>query len=853
MTRAILLTLFSCLTPFISYCGVLKGVITDTKGEPLPYATVYIKGTTIGTAANAKAEYILQLSPGQYTVYCQYMGFEKATYTVTIKGAETITHDFSLAEQTLQMKDVVVKANAEDPAYAIIRKAIKRRKFHKEQIEQLQTSIYMKGVIRNREMPSNIFGFDISGDDMESSGGGGADSSSLGILYLSEQEADYYTDGKKERTVIRSVRESGNPNGFGLSRMPPIVSFYDNNVNPLWEISERGFISPISENALLYYKYRFQGQFMQDDYTIYKIDVIPRRLYEPLFSGTIYIVDKDWAIHSLNLWLTKKSNLTGIDSLQIEQTYLPLKKDTWVIKSQVQYPTLKFLGMDFTGNFVAVYDAHKINEPLPDSLFKDKVISSYDKNAKKKDTSYWTDARVLPLEEDERVDYNKRDSIHAKLSSPEYRDSMRRLRNKFKAGDLILSGYSYTTKENKHRFATNSLMNGMMEYNTVEGVVVSPKFWWDHQIDTGKTLNTVLGTRYGFSNTHFNTYGRITYTTNDRSWRSRKWWLGVEGGKYIFQYNPRNTITSLYNTVTTLLYGRNYMKLYERWTAAAFVGRNFGNGFAFKLKGGFQRRLPVANTSFYTFSGDGEKLFTPNVPDQLSGMLWEVHNAVLAKASVSYQPGVTYVQYPDFLSPQYSKWPVFTLEYDKGIPGLLNSKVDFDNWRFAVSDYMNMKLLGSIEYNIGVGGFLNKNYVSLPDMMHIADNRLIIASPYLRSFQLAPYYQYSNTADLYAEAHIEYNMNGLLTNKLPLLRRARWNVVAGTNTLFINTNNYYTEAFIGIDNLGYKIFRFLRVDVVQSWDNFNNRMTGVRIGLDMGMLGLLGGLTVDEDSEKFEW
>jgi hypothetical protein len=72
----------------------------------------------------------------------------------------------------------------------------------------------------------------------------------------------------------------------------------------------------------------------------------------------------------------------------------------------------------------------------------------------------------------------------------------------------------------------------------------------------------------------------------------------------------------------------------------------------------------------------------------------------------------------------------------------------------------------------------------------------------------------------------------LLTNKIPLLRQARWYLVTGTNTFFVNANNYYIEAFGGIDNLGYKAIRFLRVDFVYSWNSLNQQSYGIRIGID---------------------
>lgn len=835
------------------FAAVIKGKVTDDKGEPLPFATVYVKGSTIGTAANAQAEYNFSLGPGNHTIICQYIGYQQTTFRLDVKGDETITHNFSLREQSLTMNSVVVKANAEDPAYAIIRKAIKRRKFHQEQVRAFQTSIYMKAVIRNRSLPKTIFGAEINGKDLAEAGGGGADSTKLGVIYLSEQEADYYSRGAKERTIIRSVRESGNPNGVGISRMPPVVSFYDNNVNPLWNLSERGFISPISDGALNFYRYRYEGEFIENGHTINKIAVIPKRDYEPLFSGTIYIVEKDWAVHSLNLTLTKRSNLQELDTLHIRQTYLPLAKDTWVIKNQVQLPTLRVFGFDFAAYFIAVYDGQKVNEPIPDSLFENKVVSSYLSEAQDKDTTHWKEMRAVPLEDDEKQDYHKRDSVYARITSPAYLDSMRRVRNKFRVGDILTGGVYYSSKGNKQTFKTNSLLDGLLHFNTVEGLMVGPRVWFTQKVDSYRYISNVVAMRYGFRNTHFNLHDKLSYRIYDPHWLQRRWDIGIEGGKYVFQFNPRSSMTQLYNTFTTLTEGRNLYKIYERYTAAAFVERKVGNGWNWKLKAGFQQRIPLSNTTFYTWANKDKTQWTDNVPTELSGYLWEKHNAVLAKAEISYQPGVRYIQYPRFKSPVSSIWPVFTATYEKGIPGLLNSKVDFDKWKFSITDYVNMKLLGSIEYNLALGGFLNKNYVSLPDMMHVADNRLVLAAPYLQSFQLAPYYRFSNIAPLYAEGHIEYNLNGLLSNKVPLLKKARWNIVTGSNTLFISDKDYYTEVFVGIDNLGFKIFRFFRIDAVRGWDDTRKTFSGIRIGIDAAALSGMGGVVIDSDTENFDW
>ncbi|MBS1774340.1 MAG: carboxypeptidase-like regulatory domain-containing protein [Bacteroidetes bacterium] len=816
----VLLLLLSCSV----FAGILKGKVTDTKGEPLPFATVFIQGTTTGTTTNENGEYRLLLSAGTHKITCQFMGYKTATYNLTITEQQEVSHNFSLQEQSLEMKNLVVKANAEDPAYEMIRKTIKRRKFHLDQVRSFQSNIYLKGLLGTRSTPTKILGQKIEKEDL------GVDSLGKGILYLCEEEADYYAEGGRKRTIIKAVRESGNPNGLGLSQMPPIVTFYENNVNIFEGINPRGFISPVSDNALFYYKYKYEGEFKQNGYTVDKIRVTAKRAYEPLVDGTIYIVEDDWAIYGVNFTITQKSNLEVLDTLRIEQVHLPLKKDTWVVKNQVLYPSIKIFGFDISGYFVTVYNQQKVNEKIPDSLFDNKTTSIYKADANKKDTAYWAENRPIPLKTEEVKDYVEKDSLRLKLEDPKHLDTVRRRGNKFQAIDLLLGGYSFATKGYKNRFSTNSLLDEMVNFNSVEGINSVLKLTWAHRVDTFNFLNGKFAARYGFGNQHFNGIGRLYFVHSNKAWRGKFWRAGIEGGKYVFQFNRNSTVSPFLNTFETLLYGQNYMKIYERWNGAVSFSRGFGNGLSFGIKADYQRRMPLDNTTAYTWSK------SPDLTDNVAVTIqpynpWLQHDAAILKIGITYKPGYTYTQYPDYKVANGSNMPLFTLQYEKGIPGIVNSVTDYDKWRFSVEDDMNLKLMGTVSYKIAAGGFLTSNYVALPDMMHISDNLLTYAAPYLNSFQLARYYKYSNTDKLYGEAHIEWALKGLLTNKIPLLRQARWYLVLGTNTYYAGSKNYIAEAFAGIDNLGYKAFRFLRVDFVHGWNQLDQTFYAFRIGI----------------------
>jgi hypothetical protein len=205
----------------------------------------------------------------------------------------------------------------------------------------------------------------------------------------------------------------------------------------------------------------------------------------------------------------------------------------------------------------------------------------------------------------------------------------------------------------------------------------------------------------------------------------------------------------------------------------------------------------------------------------------------VAGFTLAYQPGQRYIQYPYTKVAIGSKYPTLELQYEKGIQNLMNSVVDFDKWKFSVYDNMNFRMGGEFRYRFSVGGFINNRRVEIPDFRHFNGNQTFFNGHYLNGFQLAPYYRYSNTEKFYALAHAEHHFNGLLTNKIPLFNRLRWNLVGGANTFYVNRDNYYAEVFAGIEN----ILKIFRVDFVTAFQAQPGRSFGIRLGMG----GIIGG------------
>ena len=186
MHHKLYLSLFLLFLAHSTIASIVKGKVVDDNDMPVSFATILVKNTSIGTSANNSGEYQLDLKPGTYTIICKTIGYKALSKTITLTANET-TLDFKLYPQNLSLSEVSITAKKEDPAYDIMRKVIAKRKYHADLIQSLETDIYLKGALRTRNIPDNILGFSIQGDDMkELKKEMGVDSNGQGILYLLE-------------------------------------------------------------------------------------------------------------------------------------------------------------------------------------------------------------------------------------------------------------------------------------------------------------------------------------------------------------------------------------------------------------------------------------------------------------------------------------------------------------------------------------------------------------------------------------------------------------------------------------------------------------------------------------------
>lgn len=795
---------------------VLSGKISD-KNEALPFATIMVKGTTLGTNSNVNGMYTLKLPAGNYEIVYQYVGYSKHTEKVELNSDKAL--NVKLSNDGIALKEVEIKAG-EDPAYPIIRKAIRKRKYYQEQVDAYTCKAYIKGLQRINQLPKNL------GKLMKVTGGQASDTMDMkGVVYLSESESKYHFRKKDdEKEIMFSSKVSGDNKAFSFNQLSDMkVNFY-NNLVEISNLSDRPFTSPLNENAFLYYRFYLLGKIEGEGKTINKIKVVPKRKTNPCFRGTIYIQDSTWRITSVDLMLTKDAKIDFVDTLLVKELYAPVVGDSiWMPVTLNFYFDFKALGFKGNGYFNANIKEYDLKPVFPKKFFKNEVLK-VEEDANKKDSTYWTTNRAVPLTKEEENDYREKDSIARIRNTDRFKDSVDKKQNKFEFTDLFM-GYTYHSSKKNLRVSLPGIITNGVQYNTVEGLNLSYRFSIFKEYEDSRFFTVSGKSRYGFSNKLWGgELGANYYYRPEKFSR-----IGINLKSIVEQYNQQDPISPLINSAYTLLLNDNFMKVYKESAAELTYFTELTNGIYFNPSIKYAERASLKNTTDQLLIDDKKKLFTSNDPlyPGTHDSLFSVNNALTVDLVFSFRFKQKYYTLPHRKIVSGSKYPRLSVGYKKALP-YLNAKADYDLASAAISDDIKLGLFGNFSYRVKGGAFLSNKNMYFMDYKHFLGNQTIVnTSDYLNSFRLLPYYTFS-TKQWYVEAHAEHHFNGFIINKIPLIKKLKVQEIVGGHFLANDKLSNYYEINFGLD----KIFKIIRFDYVLGYAPNSNFKQGFTIGIN---------------------
>jgi vitamin B12 transporter len=89
--------------------AVVIGTVADAAGAPLPFASVYLAGTTVGTATDSTGAFVFTTRrAGSHTLRASMLGYAAASTDIRLTAADTTRVSFRLRDQQMSMQEAVV-------------------------------------------------------------------------------------------------------------------------------------------------------------------------------------------------------------------------------------------------------------------------------------------------------------------------------------------------------------------------------------------------------------------------------------------------------------------------------------------------------------------------------------------------------------------------------------------------------------------------------------------------------------------------------------------------------------------------------------------------------------------------
>ena len=794
----------------------ISGTVTDQTGRRLPFTAVFAENTTLGTLSNERGIYNLSLKPGNYTLIYRLIGQKQASIKINLQKDTML--NVVLQPEIYHLKEATVSGI--DPAYAMIRKAMAKRRFFKKQVEEYSCEVYLKGVQKLVSGPKRYLTDSVIKVLSLSKNGSS-------IIYETEANSQFnYAGPRQIKEILQASRSAGDHPSINFNRSIDIqTNFYNNLVH--WDaLSNRSFVSPIASNAMGFYKYKFRGDFNENGKIIHKIEVIAKRKSDPSFNGFVYLEDGEWRIHSLNLKLFKLANISFVDSLQITQQFIPVTDSVWMPASTRFNYRGKVLGFVFSGYYEGIYADYNLQPNFPPDFFNNQVME-IPKLAFKKDTVYWKENRPVPLTRQEEIYYFNKDSLGRKRQSNQYLDSAKKINNHFLVVPWILNGYNIRSKDGKQLYNIQSPKD-IVFYNSVErwGINLAPRY--KRFAPNGKTLDVRPVLRYSFARELLNANIYASYRYNPTKQASIYGKIGTD----FLDLNNSGNVSLFINTLSFLFTEHNLLKFYQSKFVQGGTQGEVENGI---LLNGFMEYADRRSlNNFYTKSGLDSTQITP--PPLRNGMpepsnnpldpgsdvpLFPRYRSLSFSGSATFTFNQQYTQRPDGKYIEPSPYPRIRVNYRKGFP-VLGSDVNYDFTSVDLfQDRLHMGIYGYASYFLSGGTFLNHKNLYYPDYKQFRGGQPFVFDSSLGSFHYLNYYVYSTNRS-YLEGHFEHNFGGYFLNRMPFIRKLRLEEIVGGSFLTQRIRDNYHEFYFGIKKL------LIRFDYGFAFDGHSKIYQGFR-------------------------
>lgn len=808
----------------------IYGKITDaTTKEGLPYTSVRIRNTSNGCSSDNRGSFSFYTTIQSDTLIISSIGYSEERVAFSSKTKMPLK--VSLTPVEYELKEVTIKPKKEkysrrdNPAVALIKRISENRDnnspknkayYSRTRHEKLNIALNNFNMPDDGKQADKKFAFLKEYIDTSLVSG-------KPILHISAREligTDYYRKSpERERKHILGRRRNGIDDVFTTGEIEALyeeifkdVDIFEDNIS----IFRSKFVSPLSKIGPSFYRYYIMDTVEIDGERCIDLSFAPFNAESFGFTGHIYVTeDSALFIKSVSMNTPHDISMNFVDYMNITQQFSRLEDGTRMLDNENLICEFKVI--DGVNGFYAhrnvTYGEYSFeSDSIGEMILKSPAPVVEEENSTKRSDEFWSANRLGTVTEKEQSVGSMMERLRA---NPLYYWTE-------KCVSFLFTGWVPLRKYDPPVFY--GPVNTTFSYNSLEGL----------RIRTGAMTSAYLNPHlmgrfyvaYGFKDHKWKYMGELEYSFKKKKEHANEFPIHSLRLRYehdIFQYGQDYLYTNKDNFVLSLKRGDNNKVGYFRNAEFTYT-HELHNNFSYTFT--LRNRIDIASR-FIKFER------TETVDGITTSTLDKELVQSEAELTLRYAPGEKFIQ---------SKWnrrslvpekPVFTLSHKVGFKGILGSKFHYQHTEARFQKRFWFSAFGYTDCIVKAGKVWNK----VPFPLLIIPNTNLSYTIQKEAYCLMNPMEFFT--DEYASWDLAYHMNGLLFNRIPLVRKLNWREVITFRGMFghlseknrpdpMNTgvlykfpyenDDYhylgrrpYMEIGAGIEN----IFKVLRVDYVR--------------------------------------
>lgn len=775
----------------ISICGTLsasgkvpsgtylRGTVLDSlTNEPLEFVNIFVNTTDGGTVTDENGRFSFRPSRDVETIRVTCLGYQPKTVKVDKRNAsylnvKMVPADYELAEIVVRpKKERYSKKN--NPAVDFLQRIRSASKagdptrepyfsFDRQEKLVLGMSDFKAKEISPDGKESKLAFVNDYIDSVDN-----LDTNVLKVLLHEQHATELYSGSPSSRKVyLTASRNAGLDNAVPAGNVTVFLNDLIRNVDiyqPDITLIQNKFVSPLSPIAADYYKFYLDTINWKGD-RHYRLTFIPHSPESMSFQGHLLVPvnDSTMTVRHLQMRVPKNINLNFVRDLYITQDF---DLDSLGNRNKLH----EFIAANF--NIISGTQALYAQKEVDYSNFsydrRDELDMIYrapgenheDFDADRRDEVYWSSTRRIPL----TVPEANLDNLSQQMRTQTWYVIFERLIK------WLADGYISTAKKNS-KFDIGNIIS-FIAFNSAEGLRL--KVGGMTTADLSRNWFGRGYVAYGFKDKVWKYSAEAEYSFNPKKRHSREFPINsirLEHTYDLFemgqQYEGPHS-----NILLSITRKKNYKVTYRRFTSLKWT-KEWTNHLSLELSLDHEIQK---STRFLPFI----------LPD---GTDLKRYSQAYLSAKIRFAPGEIFIQGATNRTHVNLDSPIFWIKHEFGPKGFLGSRYNLNitslssRYRFWFSSFgyadltvMGVKCWNAVDFPSLPWPAANLSYT-------IAENAYSLMNP----MEFA--------VDQYASWDLQYCGNGILFNRIPLVKKLRLREIIGFKGFFGSLSKKNNPAF----------------------------------------------------------